>query len=64
MISFGWKHAGLITIWKKTSHTGGINIHIFPMTVYQRWGFKKYKTRREGVFEFGLGPLLLVVKTK
>lgn len=59
MFSFGWRHAGLLTIW-----AGKWAIHFFPRPrSWKVWTWPKDKVHYAyGLDEWGFGPFLLVVR--
>ena len=53
-LSFGWRHAGFITIWGDE-----VGIHLLPS--YEHWQCGYAEFWHDGpYYSFGLGPLLLV----
>lgn len=58
--SFGWKHAGLISIWGESKRFALV-FHFFPSKEFWIWGVKKSYYDGAPLIDFGFGPLFLVV---
>jgi hypothetical protein len=60
-ISFGWEHAGLITIWSDSPDMWDTSwsFHFIPSHTHWVWGFEK--DWYDGpLLSWGLGPLFLI----
>jgi hypothetical protein len=55
-VSFGWKHAGLITIFYRDRW----GVHLFPKWSHWVWGYDE--EWYDGLYySWGLGPIILIV---
>ena len=58
-LSFGWKHAGLISFGWVRGGCKSTDIHLFPSFNYWRWGYEE--DWYDGPLpSFGLGSLMLI----
>ena len=57
--SFGWEHAGLISVWKDSESTSDHWVlHLFPSKQFWVWG--RQDNYYDGpIIEYGCGPLFM-----